>query len=188
MRWTLLTLTMLLPLSAWGQSDADCTAIEDEAEKAFCYVIKGDFFLNIDKSNFDDSTTIFLYALANEFLSIGSRGTDRPILYIRCMENTTSMVLTASDMLFASDFDGFGRVRYRVDDRPAGIWSMQKTRSNKSLGFWSGRKSIPAIEELFGGDVLRVRFARLNETPAEVTFNITGLEQQIAPLREACNW
>ena len=188
MRWTLLTLAMLLPLSAWGQSDGDCTAIENEVRKTDCYILKGEFIVKIDKSNFDDSTTVTLFRRANETLSISYGGTSRPIFYIRCMENTTAMFVNASGMYLASGFDGYGRVDYRVDDRPAGVWSMQESTDNEALGLWRGSQSIPAIKGLFGGDVLRVKFTPFNESPVEVTFNIAGLEEQIVPLREACNW
>ena len=93
------------------------------------------------------------------------------------------MAVINPDLHFVS-----GSVEYRVDDRPAGVWSMNESTDNEALGFWGNSRAIPAAKELFGGALLRIRFWPDNESAVEVTFNITGLEEQIVPLREACNW
>jgi type VI secretion system protein VasI len=38
------------------------------------------------------------------------------------------------------------------------------------------------------GEQLYVRAAPFSESRIEMTFNITGIEDEIAPLREACSW
>lgn len=87
-----------------------------------------------------------------------------------------------------SDNRGGGRVDYRIDDNPADYRSMEESSDNKALGLWSGGRSIPFIKSLFGGETIFMRASPFNESPVEMTFNISGLEEAIEPLREACGW
>ena len=187
MRWTLLTLAMLLPLSAWGQSDADCTAIEDETKRVFCYNRFGDWGVVARTSNFDDSVSISMSVRSNETAVLRSGQQRSVTISAGCVGSISALSLFGADMYFASGYDGYGVVDYRVDSRAAGVWSMAHNRDNSGLQLWDAQ-AVTAIKELFGGDVLRVRFTPFNEAPVEVTFNIAGLEEQIVPLREACNW
>ena len=157
--------------------------IEHEDERIGCYRSIGDWFITTEVSNFDDSTTVAMIVRANETKLRDGRSITPPLFYIRCMESITSIYIYSSNKHLVS-----GSVDYRVDDRPAGIWSMNESTDNEGLGFWGKSRAIPAAKELFGGALLRIRFWPDNESAVEVTFNITGLEEQIVPLREACNW
>ena len=190
MRWTLLTLAMLLPLSAWGQSDADCTAIEDRARQIDCYSDLGDWTFESHRLSFDDPVSIFMSVFSDDFVRLRSGGAKAAVITIGCVDSVLSIYVD----ILGVRFEGSHRreLKYRVNRRRAGTWyAMPGAGSNEGLGLWRSHRSIPAISELFGGDVLQIRLPRsplFRENRAKIRFNIAGLEEQIVPLREACNW
>lgn len=138
-------------------------------------------------SPMDDSKTVRMLASSNE--SIPSRfglGSDRINLRIRCEENSTEMYFQFSGHHMA-DIQGYGKVRMRVDEGDVFSRSMRVSTSNKALGLWSG-SGIGTIKRFFGGDTLVVQATPYGESQITVTFDLTGIEEEIQPLREACNW
>lgn len=77
---------------------------------------------------------------------------------------------------------------YRIDLQKASTKSFSISTDHKALGFFSGGQSIPFIKSLFGTTKLLIRVTLYGKNPAEVTFDVSGLEQAIEPLRKACNW
>lgn len=108
---------------------------------------------------------------------------------LRCMENkTAAMLITSSCHLTSSRYNDYGDIQYRVDDKPAKTKSFEASTSNDTLGLWEGGKAIPFIKELFGGDKVVMKFTPYGESPRLVTFDISGLDEAIKPLREQCGW
>lgn len=190
MRWTLLTLAMLLPLPAWGQSDDDCTAIEDQEERIRCYGDLGDWTFEFYRLRFDDPVSIFMSVSSDDFVRLRSGGVKIAVITIGCVDSVSSISV---DILGVT-FEDFHRreVKYRVNrDREKTWYMIRGVGSNEGLGLWRSNHSIPAIRELFGGDVLEIRLPRsplFREYRPKIRFNIAGLEEQIVPLREACSW
>lgn len=142
---------------------------------------------SMSRSPLDDSPTVVLSRPSRNVIS-NSYGQAGPgMLVIRCRENTTSAYLTFNGH-FMADIQGRGRVDYRVDQRPAGHRRMTVSTDNESLGAWSGNQSIPWIREMLDADQLYIRATPFNESPVSLTFDIRGLDEAIAPLRDACNW
>jgi type VI secretion system protein VasI len=65
---------------------------------------------------------------------------------------------------------------------------MEESTNNRSLGLWSGGRSIPVIKQMFGKKQMIARMRPFNENAFTVTFNISGLEEASKPLRNACGW
>lgn len=59
---------------------------------------------------------------------------------------------------------------------------------NKALGLWSGGKAIPVVKQMLGKSTMITRMTPFSESPFTATFNISGLNRAIEPLRKACNW
>ncbi len=147
----------------------------------------GKWVVSEDKSAFDDSRTVVL-SLESEQPIRGQFGPPGPaILYLRCMENTTVAYLWLND-LFLSDLQGYGVVDYRIDDRKAATIRTEGSTDNKALGLWSGSRSIPFIKEILDGQRIAFRATPFNESPVEFTFDLTGFDMAVKPLREACAW
>lgn len=132
----------------------------------------------------------------NHFLSVQSVGAHQCRQYgnpssitlmARCLEDTTALLIYG-DCHVASGFGGYGEVTWRTDDDKAQSRSFEASTDSQALGLWSGGRSIPAIKELFGKERLVVRFTPFGMSPIEIPFDITGLEEAIAPLREECGW
>ena len=148
---------------------------------------KGAWRVEEDTSAFDDSKTVVLSIESSDTIR-GQFGPAGPAsMYLRCQENTTVVYLWLND-LFLSDIQGFGTVEYRIDGQKAQSARMTTSTDNKALGLWNGGKAIPFIKRLEGGQTVVMRATPFNESPVEFSFDLTGLDTAIAPLKEACSW
>lgn len=149
----------------------------------------GSWHTNIEKSKFEDTTDVFLNVSSNSSVNCSSFSNPEPVrLYLRCMENTTSMIIVTGNCHLASGHGGYGQVDLRADDDKARTISMEASTDNRALGLWRGSKAIPEIKRLLDKDTLLVRFTPFNKSPATAEFDISGVKNAIKPLREACGW
>lgn len=138
-------------------------------------------------SAFDDSRTVVVASDSTNFIPGQFDGPGPARMILRCKENTTSAYLWLNDQ-FLSDIQGYGRVEYRIDDQKAASVRMSSSTDNKALGLWAGDTAIPFIKALAAGEGVVFRATPFNENPVEFSFDLTGLEAALAPLREACSW
>lgn len=184
---------------AISQDVSHCVGIDDPDTRLSCFddafvetevqqqSPKSDWSVRVDTSALDDSKTVVLtLSSKDQFLSQYGQ-LKRGTLIIRCMENTTSLY-TVWGGHFMSDNRNSGRVDYRVDAKKASRVSMRESTDNKALGLWSGGQSIPFIKKLLGAEQLYIRATPFSESAVEMSFNVTGLERAIEPLRDACGW
>lgn len=143
-----------------------------------------------DVSPMDDSKNVYLYTRSNEPIpGRYRRSIARPTLTLRCVENTTALILNMDGHFMASsEYHNWGHVEMRIDDGNAFTKSMRESTNNRSLGLWNGGSSIPVIKQMFNADQLTMRATPHSESPMTMTFDISELEEEIAPLREACHW
>ena len=137
-------------------------------------------------SNIDDSVNVVLSTdtLDTSRGRFGSRV--RLTLVAACRENSTSVWFNFGGH-FMSDHQ-HGTVIYRVDKQDAKRKNFRESNNNEALGLWSGGSAIPFLKQLLGHDWLFIRATPYSESALEGTFDISGLERAIIPLREACNW
>lgn len=143
-----------------------------------------------DTSPIDDSRNVYLSTSSLEGIPGRYRGSlARPTLYVRCVENTTALIVHMDGhFMVSSQYHSYGDVDLRIDDNQAFSKSMIESNDNKALGLWNGGTSIPLIRQLFGAEKLIVRATPHRESSMTMEFDISGLEEEIAPLREACHW
>lgn len=165
---------------------ADTHRVAEEAERTEKLRL-AHWDVRYGRSQIDDSRTVqittrSLRTHANRY------GQQRPlILTIVCRENKTNAHISFAEH-FMSDIQGGGKVTYRVDAKPAKNRNFRESNDHSVLGLWGGGSSIPWLRELFGAEKLIVRATPFSESAVEGEFNISGLEEVINPLREACNW
>lgn len=187
--------------AATAQNTAEeCGAIDDGAERLVCY----DLLFRIDRSSaqsgpdsqwsvrtdisrIDDSTNVFMTVQSTDTFPKRFGGEGRGTMLVRCMENTTTVYFTMAGHHLA-DLQNYGRLTYRIDDAPAQSKRLTESTDSQALGLWNGGSAIPFIKSLFGADNLLVQITPFSESAITVDFPIAGLEEEIAPLREACNW
>lgn len=148
----------------------------------------GKWHVSAKTSPMDDSKTVMAILVSNEQIP-GMYGGPSGCagLMIRCMENTTAVLFDAN-YHFLVDHQGYGRVEFRVDDKKASHVNTEVSTDNMSLGLWSGKRAIPFIKGLFGGEKLTVRITPFNESPLTITYNIGQVEAAMKDLRAACKW
>lgn len=141
-------------------------------------------------SQIDDSPSVTLSAESNE--RIGNRlgrNAAPATLTLSCRENTTRLLINMNgNHMASSPYHDWGHVTMRIDSRQAFTRQMQESTDNSVLGLWRGGQSIPVIRDMFGAEKLTVRATPFGQSPITVTFDINGLQEEIQPLRQACNW
>ncbi len=80
------------------------------------------------------------------------------------------------------------RIVFRYDDEPAQAAMVQVSKDHKKIESLSEDRVIFRIKEMFRKSRLTARVTSQGEKPLAVTFNISGLESAIKPLRKSCNW
>ncbi|WP_193090836.1 type VI secretion system-associated protein TagO [Halomonas colorata] len=143
-----------------------------------------------ETSPMDDSKSVFLSTKSNERIP-GRYGSPsgNATLYVRCVENTTALVLQMNgNHMTSSQYHDWGHVQMRIDDKQAFTKSMNASTNHQSLGLWRGGQSIPVIQRMFDAELLTMRATPYSESPITMTFDISQLKDEIAPLREACHW
>ncbi|MDR5857933.1 hypothetical protein FZZ93_02510 [Halomonas eurihalina] len=189
---------IILGLAASTASAAeDCTDISNDERRLACYDAEyrssstvtntSSWMVNTKTSPIDDSVSVYLRSDSKEPIRDRLGRKRDAQLWIRCVENTTSMIFQFADHHMA-DLNQYGKVTLRIDDQKARTMRLSESTDNKALGLWNGGNSIPVIKRMFGHDTLTVRATPYSQSPITTQFPITGLEDAIQPLREACHW
>jgi type VI secretion system protein VasI len=180
----------------------ECGVIDNDLDRLACYdkasgrtptteavtTEVGKWDVSIEKSEFKDTTDVYLQLASNEPIQCGMLGSPAvATLVLRCKENATAIYISTA-CHFASGFDGYGKVEHRVDDKQSGETEFTASTDNSALGLWQGWRVTSFIKMLLGGNTLLVRFTPYNESPKTAKFNIAGIGEAIVPLREACQW
>lgn len=183
-------------------SASDCMRIENDLDRLACYdktagrtpkqeavaTPAGEWSIRKETSKMTDQTNIFMTLESKEDVNCGWNRGGKVRLTVRCSENTTALIFNTGCHMTSSRYTDYGDITYRIDDAKAKTVSGNESTNNKALGLWSGGRSIPVIKEMFTAQQLIVRMTPYGENAFTATFNITGLEMAIAPLRKACGW
>lgn len=148
----------------------------------------GPWLTDIEKSEFKDTTDVFMITASKGRTQCKTGGKIQPIaLHLRCMENTTAIVISG-DCHLTSGHGGYGVVDIRIDDDNSFQESMEASTTGAALGHWAGGTSIPLIKRLLGAESVLMRFTPYGMNPKTVEFDVSGLDEAIKPLRESCGW
>lgn len=113
----------------------------------------------------------------------------RPVkLVIQCKDNVTSVAFETGCYMTSSQYRSYGHVTYQLDDQPPRVADMVAGTDSRSLGFWSGDAAIPFLRELVGKARLAVKMTPYAEDPVSASFDLGGMAEAIAPVREECGW
>ncbi|EJI9012493.1 type VI secretion system-associated protein VasI [Escherichia albertii] len=106
----------------------------------------------------------------------------RPVLMFSCVDNITRMQVALMHPLDAHD------IAITLDADSRALRSHWFVRENGVLLESSrGLSGIDEIKQLFGAKTLLIDTGA-DSAAGKLTFNIDGLSQVIAPLRDACHW
>ncbi|WP_306253894.1 type VI secretion system-associated protein TagO [Parvularcula sp. IMCC14364] len=193
----LITSMYLMGISQDGPS---CAKKNDDSERLRCYdlvyrvtasapkPIDSDWRVREETSKLDDTKTVFMEVNSNEN-HVGRFGQEGKLrLSLRCQENTTALAIYFAGEFMASGASDYVRVDYRIDDNPASSANFVESTNNEWLGLWNGSRAIPFIKQMFGASTMYVRATPFSESSVDGEFNISGVQDAIKPLREACSW
>lgn len=197
----ILTTAIVFGPAAMAQSTGDqCARFDNDAKRLECYdlvfrkakidhsgVGKGKWQVSEDVSKFDDSRKVILTLKSEDMARDRIGRSAHSYLLIACRENTTSLWMTFADN-FMSTTRGGGSVTYRLDDQPAREKKFTESNDSSALGLWSGNTSIPFVKSMLSANSLVVRATPFSESAVTVTYDLSGLETAIEPLRAACGW
>ena len=195
------TSVCLLMSSAAAEAEVErCLNIKNSLDRLACYdeeagyapkvreepIGTGDWRVRTETSKIDDTTNVWVSLMSAEQTNCPYKSGSHSI-HMACRENTTSLWVHFGDC-FMSSIQGRGRVTYRLDTDKAQTQSFRESNDNMALGLWSGGQAIPFIKKMMGHDRLILRATPFSDSTVTAEYRTSGLEEAIAPLREACNW
>lgn len=189
-------------VQSFAQDIAECAAINSELDRLACYdkasgrtpdvVLKAgshkNWTVREETSKITDQANVFLNTLSKEVFACDRYTDEKARLVVRCMENTTAIMISSNCHLTSSDYSSYGHVDVRLDSDKSKTVRMQESTSSDTLGLWSGGRSIPFIKGMFGKRKMLARVTPYGQSASILEFDITGIEDEIAPLRKACGW
>lgn len=144
----------------------------------------GKWRLETDTSQFDDSRTVYLTLDADKKIQISPHDSVLPTMFLRCRENTTAAFVNYDHFLGSDDI----RVEYRIDKLPSIKDTWFISSDHNAAGLWRGMSAIPFIRRLVDKNQLVIRLTPYSQSPAVVSFDISGLREPLSELAKTCNW
>lgn len=148
---------------------------------AFAYTINDIGSWNVT-SNFNKETNDIDVQLTLK-ASRNSYGDNHGVYFIaRCKDKKTDVYILWNELIDDSE------VEYKLDDNEPlkGLWS--KSTDREATFYYSYLLNEEFLQTLFGAKTLSATIVPYNEIPLSVSFNMSGLEVAIIPLRKACAW
>lgn len=133
------------------------------------------------KSALDDSPTVTALLMPSSSSGTGV-GEGSMALMLRCVENTTSVVLSTTMFMTNDNI----QVTVRIDDQQAQTTSWGRSTNYKAVGLWNGAKAIPFVREIANASRLVVRIQERDRLDAE--FDLGDVRSVAAQVASACNW
>ena len=188
--------------TAQAQSaSANCVHVANDLDRLACYdsasgripkvesvSTESAWEVQVRTSKITNSKDVILYTVSPDKVLCRLRQVEVRLM-IRCQEGKTSLYLaTNSCHMASSEYHTWGHVTHRIDAEKAATVHMDASTDHAALGLWSGERAIPLIKKLLGKKTLTVRMVPFSESPVTATFNVSGIEKAIQPLRQACKW
>jgi len=190
-----------VPAIAQEQGGSRCAGIEAPLARLACYdnvfrppaapagPAESEWRISSATSPVSGWNNIVLEVESRETVPIDFGTAQRGKLQIRCIDNVTSVRFWFGGN-YMSDFGEYAQVSYRIDNRARQTFEADATGDNLYVGLFAGAAAIPFVRQLFGAGDLSISARPINEsdTPVTMQFNVTGVAEEIRPLRESCNW
>jgi len=160
--------------------------LEDARSLVAAY--EGRWTVAAETSPVDDGLNVFVSVRAEGTVTGWPEVTYRPELWFRCQEGVSSaFVVTGMDphVEWHKNSLEWATVTVRFDGDPATEVAARKSTDGRGL-FLTERPAD--IEAMVGHDSMFFRFTPFRSAPAATTFDVSGLEAALQPLRLACGW
>ena len=111
-------------------------------------------------------------------------GTRTAALVVSCVNNRTSVFMSADYLVFGGDIV---RVEYVVDAGPRQHTYWNVCAGDLCTGLWNG-VGIPFVRTLLDGSVLKMTLTRHFGGPIYATFPVHGAREALMEVSRQCNW
>jgi len=111
-------------------------------------------------------------------------GLTRPELTIQCVRDRISFSINYGFHLSVDELE----VMTRLDEEPVQHSRWSSGSNHGSIGPLRRETSLAFIRALIGKKKLEVRLTPYRQESISTTFNLTGLEEEIGEVAEACGW
>lgn len=149
---------------------------------------KGAWTSRTETSKLTDQTSVFLSVQSDEVIDCGWNRGGKISLHLRCQEDSTDLFFVTNCHMTSGSYSSYGDIEYRIDSEKSKKVDGTASTDNKALGLWGGGRSIPVIKQMIGKQKVVVRMTPYSESPFTATFDISGLDESIKPLRKECGW
>jgi len=166
-------------------SAADGSKSENEnAGESIEGVTAGKWQASTKENPLDDSESVYLRLVADD-VSEGKL----PTLLARCRSNVTELYINWSEYLGDDSYDVYEDFKYvtiRLDNQEARReqWDISTDHKAVFAPNWAGT----LLKSMVGKSRLVVQVTPYNENPRTAIFDISGLEEPLESLSEACGW
>lgn len=130
----------------------------------------------------DDSENVFVGLSANESFRSQFGESVTPDLYITCREKKTELYINWDTYLGLNET----QMLYRLDKQKAKTKTWDISSDTKAV-FYRGNV-IEFVKALTQANGMYVQITPYNDSPVNVTFDLTGLSEALKPLQKACGW
>jgi len=149
---------------------------------------KPEWRTNTEISPIDESKNVYLWIEAEKPVSGWLENDVRPVLTIRCKENTTNAYINLK-MSPKTEYGSYGSeyvyLTLRFDKEDAFQEKFGISTGGEAVFF---PDHISYVKRMLRHKRLLIKFTPFNASPQITTFNLEGLSEKIGPLREACHW
>ena len=203
-----LSVSMLSP--AIGQDDlgaaakgAACSMIADSLQRLTCFdrafpkhgeplaaaassspppdsgADQGAWQITNEKSPIDDSPKVVGLLQPSD----GRGSFDRRALFVRCIENVTSVVISTDSFNIGATT---APVTLRIDGGTASTVRWEMADNSSAVGLWNGANAIPFLKSLATANQLAVRVQMSQQV--DMLFDLTGIGAVVDQVAAACKW
>lgn len=200
-------LIVLIAVFAGSTAKADladvskCAALPSDTERLGCYdkasgrtpevtlnaPTESDWTVQIETSKLTDDKSVTLFTPSTAPVQCKLKR-EPSILVARCMEKKTAIYIQTGCFVASSQYNTYGRVEYRVDERKAKSVDMEASTDNGALGLWNKKRALPMIKDMLNGQKLTVRFTPYNDSPIITEFKIAGFAKAYEAAKNECDW
>ena len=161
--------------------DSLATKLGVDKVKSKALPSKSKWHVREDRSPIDDSVNITMSLASNDKVRSGYKNV-QPRLFVRCSENKTNVFITWNLYL------GLDKTQMltRFDKQKATTSTWSLSTDNKAVFVRGG--DIDFAKKLIQHKKLLTQITPYNESPVMATFDLSGLGEDIKPLRKACGW
>jgi type VI secretion system protein VasI len=187
--------------TSWASPES-CLKIANDLDRLACYDKEtgrtptasnfprtaGKWIVRKETSKLTDQPTVVMSVESNEIVDCGWNNGQKVGLILRCLENKTVLYFATGCHMTSSEYNNYGDITYRLDNDKARTVGGDASTDSRALGLWSGGKAIPMIKQMYGKNQMIVRMMPYSQSAFTATFDITGVEDAVQPLRAACGW